>query len=59
MEDVMNKGAIWRVRDGSSIDVWEHRWLPDPTNSKIVSPSNNSHINCVKELVHANRPKTN
>lgn len=39
---VIEKGATWRVGNGHLIDVWNHRWLPDPTYSKIVSPRANS-----------------
>ena len=51
--DIINKGAIWRIGDGCSIDVWNHRWLPDPANGKIVSPRNNSTVSCVKDLLYA------
>ena len=42
--EVITNGAIWHVGDGLSIKVWEHRWLPDPTHSKIMSPRLNSTI---------------
>ena len=51
--DVINKGTIQRIGDGCSIDVWNLRWLPDPENSKIFSPRNNSTVSCVKDLLYA------
>ena len=48
--DVINKGAIWRVRNGELIDIWRHRWLPDLTHSKIISPQANTSVNRVCEL---------
>ena len=38
VRDVIDKGAIWRVGNRESIDIWNHWWLPDPTHSKIISP---------------------
>ena len=52
--EVVQKGAIWHVGDGLSIKVWEHRWLPDPAHSKILSPRLNSAISQVSELFLTN-----
>ena len=48
--DVINKGAIWRVGNGELIDIWRHKWLPDLTHSKIISPQANTSTNWVCEL---------
>ena len=48
--EVIRKGAIWRVGDGQSINVWEQRWLPDPISSKIISPRLDFAITRVSEL---------
>ena len=53
-KEVITKGAIWRVGDGLSIKVWEHRWLPDPAHSKIMSPRLNSTISQVSDLLLPN-----
>ena len=47
---VIEKGAIWRVGNGQSIDVWQHRWLPDLNHSKIISPKANSSVHRVCDL---------
>ena len=47
---VTNKGAIWRAGNGELIDIWRHRWLPDLTHSKIISPWANTSVNRVCEL---------
>lgn len=36
--DVIHKGARWRVGDGSSIDIWKHRWLNSLGGGKVLSP---------------------
>ena len=35
--------------------MWKYRWLPDPTNNKIVSPKGESFVSRVNELFY---PKT-
>ena len=36
--EVILKCAIWRVGDAASINIWEHRWLPNTASSKVLSP---------------------
>lgn len=48
--DVILKGAVWRVGDGRSINIWEQRWVPNLSTSKVVSPRSNSHVTWVSEL---------
>ena len=52
--EVIKNGAIWQVRSDQMIDVWKHRWLPDPSYNKIVSPRANSTVNLVSELFNSN-----
>jgi hypothetical protein len=26
--ELLKKGAIWRVADGSKIKIWHHQWIP-------------------------------
>ena len=52
--EVIEKGAIWRAGSGQMIDVWKHRWLPNPSYNKIVSPRANSTVNQVSELFYSN-----
>ena len=57
--EVFQKDAIWRVGDGLSIKVWEHRWLTNPAHSKILSPRLNSAISRVSELLLPNAQSWN
>ena len=52
--EVIDKRAIWQVGDGQKIEVWKHRWLPDPAYSQIVSPRAGSSVVQVCDLFHAN-----
>ena len=33
-----------------SIKIWEHKWLLEHSNSKVVSPRTNTDVNFVKDL---------
>ncbi|KAF7838985.1 reverse transcriptase [Senna tora] len=37
LENVEEKGAIWRVGNGSRIHIWEYRWLPYNTCGRVLS----------------------
>ena len=52
--EVIHKGAIWRVGNGEKIDVWHHRWLPDPANSRIVSLKIGPSVSRVSDLFFPN-----
>ena len=52
--EVVQKGTIWRVDDGASIKVWDHKWLLDMSNSKVLSLRGTSPITLVKELLVPN-----
>ena len=48
--EVIGKGARWRVGDGSSINIWNHRWLDFTGGGKIVSPKLNPSLSTVNDL---------
>ena len=50
--NVINKGAVWRVGDWSTIDVWGHRWLLAHDRSKVISPRLSSPVMHVKDLFY-------
>ncbi|XP_050241121.1 uncharacterized protein LOC126690018 [Quercus robur] len=50
--DVVRRGAMWRVGDGSSIAIWGQRWLPDQPNGRVISPKLASIVTCVKDLFY-------
>ena len=35
--DVIQRGAKWRVGDGKSFNIWQHRWIPRKISSLVVS----------------------
>jgi hypothetical protein len=56
-QEVIKRGAIWRVRDGKSIKVWGDCWLPVLVTYSVQSPRINMQANThVAEFInHANR----
>lgn len=37
-QDVIQRGACWRVGNGKSIKIWQHHWLPIKHPTKIAFP---------------------
>lgn len=38
-KEVIEGGTQWQVGDGTNIDIWHDRWIPQPRNFKIYSPT--------------------
>jgi ribonuclease HI len=36
--NLLQRGLIWRVGNGSSINIWRDRWIPTPTSYSVQSP---------------------
>ena len=53
-QEVIEKGAIWRVGSGQQIEVWKHRWFPDANYSKIITPKAVSIVSRVGDLFYDN-----
>ncbi|KAL5555861.1 hypothetical protein UlMin_038097 [Ulmus minor] len=37
--EIIEKGSRWRVGSGRNIDIFKDRWLPEPSNFKVTTPS--------------------
>ena len=42
MEKIFKQGCGWQVGNGASIGIWTDKWLPKPSNFKLISPPNNT-----------------
>jgi hypothetical protein len=50
--DLIKKGTIWRVGDGSHINIWTDNWLPGDCRHKVISPHpNGTTIAKVSDLI--------
>lgn len=45
-------GYIWRVGDGTQIDIWNDNWIPGSHNLKIQTMRGNNLVNKVDELIN-------
>ena len=45
------RGHIWRVGDGSQINIWEDSWVPRSPTRKVMTPRANIVITKVSELI--------
>jgi hypothetical protein len=49
--NTFKRGYIWRVGNGSSINVWRDPWLPNSPNRRVFSRQNSTLIGKVEELI--------
>ncbi|EEC81099.1 hypothetical protein OsI_23948 [Oryza sativa Indica Group] len=45
-------GYIWRIGDGSQVNIWEDSWIPSSSNGKILTPRGRNIITKVQELIN-------
>lgn len=48
----MKEGLIWRVGDGSTINIWSDPWLPRDHTRKPLTPRGQSLLTRVEELIN-------
>jgi hypothetical protein len=46
------RGYIWRVGDGSQINIWEDSWISSSHNLKVLTPCGNNLVTSVEELIN-------
>ena len=49
--ELLKKGVVWRVGDGSSIKIWEDPWLPKEHTRRPFMPRRNCLLTRVDELI--------
>jgi ribonuclease HI len=50
--ECFKKGCIWRVGDGSQINIWEDNWIPSSHNLKIMTPRGTNILTSVADLIN-------
>lgn len=45
------KGLIWRVGDGSKINIWGDAWIPNGVLCRAVTPRGRTVYNKVSDLI--------
>ena len=49
--ECFKQGYIWRVGDGSKINIWEDKWIPNSPNLKVQTMRGRNIITRVNELI--------
>jgi hypothetical protein len=49
--DALKQGLIWRVGDGTLIDIWSDPWIPDGVTRRPITPRGNIVLTKVLELI--------
>lgn len=50
--ECFKRGYIWRVGDGSQINIWEYNWIPTSQNLKVQTPRGRNIVTIVNELIN-------
>ena len=51
-QEVVKRGIRWQVGNGQKIQIWKDRWLPSPSQYKVISPPSLLHHEArVNELI--------
>lgn len=47
----LKSGLIWRVGDGSEIDIWKDPWIPSGITRRPITPRGGTILNRVADLI--------
>lgn len=50
--ECFKRGYIWRVGDGSQINIWNDCWIPASHNLKVMTPRGHNLVTTVEELIN-------
>ena len=50
--ECFKQGYIWRVGDGTQINIWENNWIPGSHNLKVQTARGNNIITTVDDLIN-------
>jgi hypothetical protein len=53
--ELVRKGMIWRVQDGTKIQIWRDPWLPRPPSFKVCLKKGRGRLRWVSQLMKPNQ----
>jgi hypothetical protein len=53
--ELLKKGAIWRIGDGSQVRIWRGNWLPRSDSLKVSGKMKKNRLRWVSELIDPER----
>ena len=58
--DLIKKGMVWRIGDGSHVNIWTDNWLPVEHHHKVISPHpSGTHLAKVSDLIQTSSRRWN
>jgi hypothetical protein len=52
--ELLKRGAIWRIGDGSQVRIWRDNWLPRSDSLKVSGKKKETRMRWVSELISPN-----
>jgi len=49
--ELLKEGLIWRIGDGSEVDIWEDPWIPRGETRRVITSRNGSILRMVDDLL--------
>lgn len=49
--DLVKQGYIWRIKDGSNVNIWSDPWIPRPWSRRVITPKGANILTHVTELI--------
>jgi hypothetical protein len=49
---LLKQGIIWRIGDGSAVNIWNDPWIPRNSTRRIITPRRGSILQKVAELIN-------
>ena len=50
--ELIKKGYIWRIGDGTNVNIWSDPWIPRTWSRQIITPRGHSLLTSVNELIN-------
>ena len=49
--NTLGRGAIWRIGDGSQVNIWTDSWIQSSADGRVITPRGGTLLSKVAELI--------